>query len=324
MKRALAIFSLTFLALGCATMDQETRMHRGPFGRTEIGGYVVASDPSSSRVLLQTYDGELWVYDVTDRAAGRLGTLMVGDEINLAFDDRVAGPRVVAIEMIPPGRNRLPGGLVSVAQFLPYGVTFGAPAVAPSATAMASGSVSNTGIPLVGTGIVGGAVVGPGFVGPGFVGTPGVIVPGFGSFATLTPGLVTPQAAATLGIVPGAGIIRTSGGVATASGSNAAGAPVTSGNFSPGTVAPGVTTANPAAPGRPVIQGPFTPGTVAPGASASQGTAPPQSTPGRTTPMGTGPNAAPRVRDGGTTAQPARPGTTTTPQGTTTTPRQNQ
>jgi hypothetical protein len=355
MKRALAILSLSFVALGCATLRQETEMYRGPFGRTEIGGYVVAADPSSSKVLLQTYDGGLWVFDVESRAAGRLGTLMVGDEINLAFDDRVAGPRVVGLEFIPPGRNPLPGGVVSVAQLLPFGVTLGAPAVTPSARVVATAGapggvvVENTGIPLVGTGVVGGtAIVNGTVVGTGFVGN-GVIVSGFGSFATLPAGAVTAQTAASLGLVTGTGIIQPAPGVAVATGPAGARAPITGGNFSPGTVMPGVTTANPAAPGAPVIQGPFTPGTVAPGASAQRGTAPPAVLPGAgTSTSGVAPNAAPRVqerRPGGTTtapaqqprtntqpantqpgaarplAQPGTPGSTTGPA---TTPRQNQ
>jgi hypothetical protein len=360
MKRALAILSLSFVALGCATLRQETQMYRGPFGRTEIGGYVVAADPSSSKVLLQTYDGGLWVFDVESRAAGRLGTLMVGDEINIAFDDRVAGPRVVGIEFIPAGRHPLPGGVVSVAQLLPFGVTLGAPAVTPSARVAAAGSpsgvvVENTGIPLVGTGVVGGtAIVNGTVVGTGFVGN-GVIVPGFGSFATLPAGAVTAQTAASLGLGTGTAIVQPAPGVAVATGPGGSRAPITGGNFSPGTVMPGVTTANPAAPGAPVIQGPFTPGTTAPGASAQRGTAPPAVLPGAgTATSGVPPTAAPRVQErnvirttpGGTTtaptqprtntqpattqpgaarplAQPGTPGSTTGP-ATTTTPRQNQ
>jgi hypothetical protein len=368
MKRALAILSLSFVALGCATLHQETTMYRGPVGRTEIGGYVVAADPSSSKVLLQTYDGDLWVFDVESRAAGRLGTLMVGEEINLAFDDRVAGQRVVGIEIIPAGRHPLPGGVVSVASLLPFGVTFGAPAVTPSARVVAgTGVIQNTGIPLTGTGIVvgtpgvvgGTAVVSGTVIGPGFVGN-GVIVPGFGSFSTLPAGMVTSQTAASLGLGLGSGIIQPAPGVAVASGPAGARAPITGGNFSPGTISPGVTTANPAAPGAPVLQGPFTPGTTAPGASVQRGTAPPAILPGAgTTTTGTSPTAAPRVQERGvirtnpgggttvqprtnpqpttqqpgsrgavgatgttgTTAQPARPATTTQPQ---TTPRQNQ
>jgi hypothetical protein len=348
MKRALAIFSLSFLAVGCASLGQETRVHHGPFGRTEIGAYVIAADPSSSKMLVQTYDGDLWVYDVTDRAAGRLGTLRVGDEVNLAFDDRVAGKSVLGIDVVEPGRHALPLGIPSVAQLLPYGVGLGAPAVAPTATVTAGGAVANTGIPLAATGLVGGGVV----VGPGGVAAPGVIVPGFASLSTVSPGVLTPQGVASLGLVPGVGVIRTAPDGTVVAG--AARAPVTTGNFSPGTLAPGVTTANPAAPGAPVIQGPFTPGTVAPGASTanptspgapviqgpftpgtiapgvspSRGTAPPASgtaTSGAQPAPATGRDVAPRVQQAPTTTPragtgaAAQPGTTT-PAGTTAQP----
>jgi hypothetical protein len=312
MKRPLAIFSLSVLATGCASLGQETRVHRGPFGRTEIGAHVVAADPSSSKVLVQTYDGDLWVFDVADRAEDRLRTLRVGDEVELAFDDRVAGKSVIAIGVVEPGRHALPMGVFSVAQLLPYGVNVGAPAATPSAAVTAgAGAVANTGIPLSATGLVGGGVV----VGPGVVAAPGVIVPGF---STLGPGVLTPQSVASLGLVPGTGVIRTAPGGTVVAGPNAARGPVTTGNFSPGTVAPGVTTTSPAAPGAPVIQGPFTPGTVAPGASAARGTAPPAggtaTTGVRPTPA-TGRDVAPRVQQ--------RPGATA-PAGPTTTPRQNR
>jgi hypothetical protein len=109
----------------------------------------------------------------------------------------------------------------------------------------------------------------------------GVIVPGFGSFSNLSAGLVSPQTAVGLGLSTGAvtmAPLSPMGGpaVATATGIPAPGrAPITTGNFTPGTIAPGVTTANPIAPGTPVVNGPFTPGTIAPGVSQQSGNAPP-------------------------------------------------
>ena len=90
-------------------------MYRGPFGRTEVGAIVVAADPLSSKVLVETYDGDLWVYDVGPGPGSRLGTLRVGDEVALAFDDRLAGTTAVAINVVPGGRRALPPGTTSIA-----------------------------------------------------------------------------------------------------------------------------------------------------------------------------------------------------------------
>src|SRR4029453_2732955 len=109
----------------------------------------------------------------------------------------------------------------------------------------------------------------------------GVIVPGFGGFANLPGGLVSPQTALGLGLSTGAVLtspLSPAGGpaVGTATGIPAPGrSAITSGNFTPGTVAPGVTTTNPNAPGSPVFNGPFTPGRTAPGVSQRRGNAPP-------------------------------------------------
>src|SRR3954468_23115737 len=91
-----AIVAVSVLSAGCATV-QESRMYRGPFGRTEVGAIVVAADPVSSKMLVETYDGDLWIYDVTPGVRARLGTLRVGDEVALAFDDRLAGKTAIAI-----------------------------------------------------------------------------------------------------------------------------------------------------------------------------------------------------------------------------------
>src|SRR5207237_635725 len=82
----------------------------GPFGRTEIGAIVIAADPAASKLLVETYDGDLWIYDVDAGVRRRLSTLRVGDEVILAFDDRVAGERVLAVNLLPPGTRPVPPG----------------------------------------------------------------------------------------------------------------------------------------------------------------------------------------------------------------------
>jgi hypothetical protein len=272
------IISVSLLAAGCATLRQETRMSQGPFGRTEVGGVVIAADPAASKVLLQTYDGDLWIYEVDPAIRGRLATLRVGDEVILAFDDRIEGKRAMALNVVATGARVVPPGL-TVASMLPRGVTYGAPANSPSGAVAVGGT---TGITY---GNAGGAVLGPG----GVVYAGGVIVPGFGSFSQLPAGTLLPQTAVTLGLTPSAFVGAPMGGPSVAVPGVAAPGetPITAGNFSPGTVAPGVTTANPNAPGRPVVQGPFTPGTIAPGVSQQQGNAPPPSA-GATTTGSTG------------------------------------
>jgi hypothetical protein len=138
----------------------------------------------------------------------------------------------------------------------------------------------------------------------------GVIVPGFDSFSNLSAGLVSPQTALGLGLSTGAVITPLSpmGGPAVASATgvpNPGRSAITSGNFTPGTIAPGVSTVNPNAPGSPVFNGPFTPGTIAPGVSQQTGTAPPAAA-GATTSSIT--HSTPAALQG-----PAAPGTTNVP-----------
>jgi hypothetical protein len=333
------IVSVSLLAAGCASLRQESRMYNGPFGRTEVGGIVIAADPGASKVLVETYDGDLWIYDVDSAIRGRLSTLRVGDEIILAFDDRIGGKRAMALNVVATGTRVVPPGL-SVAAMLPLGVTFGAPATNPSGAIAVAGT---SGIVLGSSGTM---VVGP--TGTPILAGPGVIVPGFVSFSQLPAGTVTPQTAGLLGIGSSAFIAGPTGvtSFATTGGTFLPGRqPITAGNFSPGTVSPGVTTANPSAPGQPVVQGPFTPGTVAPGVSVQQGNAPPppagltttggvMMTPNSNRPgsdfrmnsagtsTGTTGTSATTAQPGATTTQPAMtppPGTTGTP-GTTVTP----
>ena len=246
-----AIIAVSLLGAGCAASLQETKMYNGPFGRTEVGAIVIAADPASSKVLVETYDGDLWIYDVDATARGRLSGLRVGDEVILAFDDRIAGKQAIAISLVAPGRRPLPPGMLTVADILPTGVVFGAPA-----TYVAGGP----------------AVYSPGMVGVARDGTviaangstafaSGVIVPGFGGISGISSGLVSPQVAIGLGLVPGAFVSTAPTSIV----STPPGGAFTQGNFSPGSIAPGVTTANSAAPGKPTVQGPFTPGTIAPG-----------------------------------------------------------
>jgi hypothetical protein len=305
-----AIIALSLLGVGCATLQQETRMYRGPFGRTEVGAVVIAADPSSSKILVETYDGDLWIYDVDSGAAGLLSGLRVGDEVSLAFDDRIAGKRAIALNVVAPGTRTLPPGILTLAELLPAGVVFGAPATAPSSAG--GTAVAANGAPVFAPGLV---VVGPNgmVMGNGIVITPsgtvvgtngvpllsgtGVIVPGFGSFSQLPAGVLSAQAATGLGLgtaattsgnfTPG----TTTPGVTTAN-PNGSGKPVVQGPFTPGTIAPGVTTANPNGSGKPVVQGPFTPGTVAPGVSQPSGNAPPATTSGARGTTGT--TGAPR------------------------------
>ena len=240
MKVALGfIIGLSAVALGCASV-QETRMFKGPFGRTQIASTVLAADPASGKILVQTSDGALRVFRVNPAAGQTLGRYRVGDDLLLTFDDRVAGDAVVAIEGLTVSAANMPGGVLP--RFvLPAQVRVGAPLFGGGT---AFGSV---------TAVAGDTVVG---VGTGIPLGAGVVVPGFGSIAALQPGALNAQQVASLGLGPSNGITLGAG-------------PVTAGNFTPGTVMPGVTTLNPATGGKPSVQGPFTPGTVAPGVSRS-------------------------------------------------------
>src|SRR6185503_5465116 len=133
-----AIIAVSLLGAGCAASMQETKMYNGPFGRTEVGAIMIAADPASSKVLVETYDGDLWIYDVDASARSRLSGLRVGDEVILAFDDRIAGKRAIAISTVAPGRRPLPPGVLTIADLLPAGVVVGAPAIP---TYVASGDV---------------------------------------------------------------------------------------------------------------------------------------------------------------------------------------
>ena len=280
-----------------------------------MGGIVVAADPAASKVLIETYDGDLWIYDVDPAVRGRLSSLRVGDEIILAFDDRISGTRAMALNVIAGGTRLVPPSL-SVALMLPRGVTFGAPATSPSGTVAVAG----------GTNVIygnAGTVFAPG----GMIAGGGVIVPGFVSFSQLPAGTVLPQTAVSLGLGPSAFIPGPTGvtTLATSRGPFLPGRePITAGNFSPGTVSPGVTTANPSAPGQPVVQGPFTPGTVAPGVSVQQGNAPPPPAGATTTGAANSgimmtPNSNRPGSDATSNGSTAQPGTTPPP-GTTGTP----
>ena len=107
-------------------------MYNGPFGRTEVGAVMIVADPASSKVLVETYDGDLWIYDVDSSAREPLSSLRVGDEVILAFDDRIAGKRAIAINVVAAGRRPLPPGMRTVADLLPTGVVLGAPALTPT------------------------------------------------------------------------------------------------------------------------------------------------------------------------------------------------
>ncbi len=314
------IISVSLLAAGCASLRQET-MYQGPFGRTEVGGIVIAADPGASKILVETYDGDLWIYDVDPAIRGRLSSLRVGDEILLAFDDRIGGKRALALNVVASGTRVVPVGL-SVAAMLPRGVTFGAPATNPGGAAFVGGTSGNLAFASSGTVVMGSS-------GVAVLSGPGVIVPGFVSFSTLPAGTVMPQTAASLGLVPSTFVggpstfIGGPTGVTTLATSNGATfpgrEPITSGNFSPGTLAPGVTTANPSEPGQPFAQGPFTPGTVAPGVSQQQGNAPPPPAGATTGQTNTGVVMTPNAnRPGSDTSATgagvgAPPGTTGTP-----------
>ena len=241
-----AIIAVSLLGAGCASL-QETRMYNGPFGRTEVGAIMIAADPISSKVLVETYDGDLWIYDVDSAGGGRLDMLSVGDEVVLAFDDRLAGKRAIAIDVVARGVRPLPPGMLTIADLLPSGVVFGAPATAPGRGGVAVAAGSTVYAP-------GMLVVGPN--------PNGVIVSGVGGIAAIPAGVVSPQTAIALGLVPGA-FIRSAGPTSIVS--TMPGGAFTQGNFTPGSIAPGVTTANPGALGTPTVQGPFTPGAVTPG-----------------------------------------------------------
>jgi len=328
MRQALGIIvSVSLLGAGCASLRQDTRMYPGPFGRTEVGGVVIAADPAASKVLIETYDGDLWVYDLDPAIRGRLSTLRVGDEIILAFDDRIGGKRAMALNVVATGTRVVPPSL-SVATMLPMGVTFGAPATNPSGAVAVGGDFATTGGGFVtgttgtvfapsGTARTGGMVLGAN--GVPIMASAGVIVPGFGSFSQLPAGTVLPQTAVSLGLTPSAFIggtpgvttVATAGGGAVLPGRE----PITLSNFSPGSVSPGVTTANPSAPGQPMVQGPFTPGTVAPGVSQQQGNAPPPAAGATTTGGTTGIVMTPNSNRPGSmdTTAPSSPGTTSQP-----------
>jgi hypothetical protein len=286
-----AIIAVSLLGAGCASL-QETKMYNGPFGRTEVGAVMIAADPASSKVLVETYDGDLWIYDVDASARGRLSGLRVGDEVVLAFDDRIAGKRAIAINVLAAGSRPLPPGMLSVADLLPAGVVLGAPAIP--------------------TYVAGGRVYGPGRVGIGPDGmviaangssalVSGVVVPGLGGISGLSSGVVSPQVAIGLGLVPGAFVAAGPTSIVTTS----PGGAFTQGNFTPGSIAPGVTTANPAAPGKPTVQGPFTPGAMTAGSQGGAALTTPSQ--GNFTP-GT---VAPGVR----TTAPGTPGQPVTTQG---------
>ena len=68
-----AIIAVSLLGAGCASLH-ETKLYNGPVGRTEIGAVAIAADPASSRVLVETYDGDLWIYDVDATVENRLHT----------------------------------------------------------------------------------------------------------------------------------------------------------------------------------------------------------------------------------------------------------
>jgi hypothetical protein len=334
-----AIIAVAVLGTGCASL-QDTRMYNGRFGRTEVGAVVIASDPGASKVLVETYDGDLWIYDVDPSVSNRLSTLRVGDEVTLAFDDRIGGKRAIALSLIAPGRRPLAPGMPTVAEMLPAGVVFGAPAVSPAVGVTGAGGTfvatdQGTGFVPAGTVVSGGST---------FVGVPafgaGVIAPGFGSFSALPAGVVSAQTAFGLGLAPASvSTLAPMGGPSLpgTGGTPLPGrSPFTQSNFSPGTVSPGVTTANPNAPGSPVVQGPFTPGTLAPGVSQQRGNAPPAAAganstgaPRQTMTRGTPAITAAPVVNGqsiplGTAVPPGMttiPGTTTVP-GQTTIPGQ--
>jgi hypothetical protein len=313
------IISVSLLAAGCASLRQET-MYQGPFGRTEVGGIVIAADPGASKILVETYDGDLWIYDVDPAIRGRLSSLRVGDEILLAFDDRIGGKRALALNVVASGTRVVPVGL-SVAAMLPRGVTFGALATNPGGAVGVGGTSANLAFASSGTVVMGSN-------GVAVLSGPGVIVPGFVSFSSLPAGTLLPQTAVSLGLTPSTFIggpstfIGPTGAttLATTNGAVFPGRePITSGNFSPGTLAPGVTTANPSEPGQPFAQGPFTPGTVAPGVSQQQGNAPPPPAGATTGQTSTGVVMTPNAnRPGSDTSATgagvgAPPGTTGTP-----------
>jgi hypothetical protein len=312
-----AIIAVSLLGAGCAASLQETKMYNGPFGRTEVGAVMIAADPASSKVLVETYDGDLWIYDVDSSAREPLSSLRVGDEVILAFDDRIAGKRAIAINVVAAGRRPLPPGMLTVADLLPNGVVLGAPAITP--TYVAGGPA------VYGPGMV--AVGGDGMViaangNTAFVS--GVIVPGFGGISGISSGLVSPQVTMGLGLVPGAFVATGPTSIV----STSPGGAFTQGNFTPGSIAPGVTTANSAAPGKPTVQGPFTPGTIAPGAQGGAAlTTPSQGnfTPGTVAPGAQGPftpgTVAPGVSVQQGNAPPPAAGTST---GATPTPRTAQ
>ncbi len=284
MKLALAaLVGLSLGTLGCASMGQETTMFRGPFGRTQIASTVLAADQRAGKILVQTPEGTLRVFRV-DATAGRLlAGFRVGDQLLLTFDDRTSGDNVVAVERLAaPTRNGAPGGMAGLA--LPSQVQVGAPLIGSSRTYGRVAGVTGNAIDLSAAtmtadadggaagGVVGGGVVGTTGVTNGLAGgtgtRAGVAVPGFAGIGNLQTGALTSEQVASLGLGSSNGLVLSPTNVP-------ATGPTTSGNFTPGTTSPGVTTLNGAAPGRPTITGPFTPGTVAPGVSATRGNAAP-------------------------------------------------
>jgi hypothetical protein len=240
------IIGFSALALGCATV-QETTMFRGPFGRTQIASTVLAADPASGKILVQTTDGQLRVFQVTPTAVRTLTGYRVGDDVLLTFDDRTSGDAVVELETLRLTADNMPLGVLP--RFaLPAQVRVGAPLV--GGTFVAGVAADPTTI-----------VAAEGTLAPGVVpvGGAGVLVPGFGGIGSLQPGALTPQQVANLGLGPSSGTTLPPGAV-------------TAGNLTPGSLAPGVTTLNPATGGKPSIQGPFTPGTVSPGVRTTEGT----------------------------------------------------
>lgn len=288
MKRLAFVLAVALAAPAGSAADVS---FKGPFGPTRLVAWVVAADPVTNRILVQTPDGRLRVFVVEADAERRFAALRVGDQVILAFDDRVAGDRVLEIETaVVTGRTSVPSTSVPMASLLPGAVVLGAPALSPFrgrtyGTVAEVGLVEATaaGAPAPGPALAAGGGVALGTVPTGVVNEQGVSALGLGAAngRILTGPGGEAVVAATPGFAPG----TTQGnftpgtvvpGVTTTSPDQFGRPAVTSqGGFAPGTVVPGVTLANPAAAGRPTVQGNFTPGTVAPGVSARLGNAPP-------------------------------------------------
>ena len=228
MKPSLLIPAAMVACLCVPAYGDDEVVEAPPVGTTQIATRLVAADPVSAKMLVQTYDGSLRVFNVSDDVREEFSGLRVGDAVVLTFDDRVDGDRVVSLSPADPD-------VVPLAVVLPVGLTMGSPATEPRGTAVA-GSVS------------------------------GVLVPGYASFAALPPGVVSSNGAAALGFFPG--VVTSSAGATTTAFAQpgiAANSAITQGSFTPGTLAPGVTTSNRGRIGTPTLTGPFTPGTMTPG-----------------------------------------------------------